>query len=129
MCVYIYIYIFLHTYLGQNYIWNYVATSWLYESVLVFLSPQRCKHLKIQQSWWHYTVEVGVWLLQLYLQGVSREGHTEFMFFFFLLLSTLVEKRCCRIQAMLLQNKKRCQSKSCHKMYFGSVWVRVSPVK
>lgn len=45
-----------------------------------------------------------------------------------LLLSTLVERRCCRIQATLLRYKKRCQSGSRQKLYFGSVRVRVSPV-
>lgn len=50
-------------------------------------------------------------------------------FFLFLLLSTLVERRCCKIQATLLQNKKRCQSQSCQELYFSSAWVRVGPVK
>lgn len=69
-------------------------------------------------------------ILQLFLQGVSWEGHLKFRVFFpFLLLSTLVERRCCKIQATLLQNKKRCQSQSCQELYFSSAWVRVGPVK
>lgn len=60
---------------------------------------------------------------------MGRSHKVQLLFFFsFLLLSTLVERRCCKIQATLLQNKKRCQSKSCQKLYFSSAWVRVGPV-
>lgn len=48
---------------------------------------------------------------------------TQSSFYLLLCSPTLVERRRCRIQATLHRHKKRCQSRSCQKLYFGSEGV------
>lgn len=106
---------------------NYVAMIAQMASIISLHTSQNPT-----EPWWHYMGGGCARIVKMFLQGVSWGGHAEFrlyfFFSFFLLLSTLVERRCCRIQATLLQNKERCQSKSCQKLYFGTARVRASSV-